>query len=71
MDDEEETNINEIQSYESDQIKLARRWIAELKGDNRDKAVELMRKVRECELTSEEALSLLDGESDKPHHIPD
>ena len=64
MDDEEETNVNEIQSYESDQIKLARRWIAELKGDNRDKAVELLRKVRECELTSEEALSLLDGESD-------
>ena len=64
MDDEEETNVNEIQSYESDQIKLARRWIVELKGDNREKAVELMRKVRECELTSEEALSLLDGESD-------
>jgi hypothetical protein len=64
MDDEEETNVYGIQSYESDQVKLARRWIAELKGGNRDKAVELLRKVRECELTSEEAISLLDCEKD-------
>jgi hypothetical protein len=62
MDDEEDANVYEIRSFESDQVELARRWIAELKGGNRDKAVELLRKVREFELTSEEALSLLTGE---------
>jgi hypothetical protein len=42
MDDEEVTNLCKQYSDESEQIKLARRWIAELEGNNRDKAIELM-----------------------------
>ena len=62
MDDEEVMSAYSESSGESDQIKYARRWIAELKGKNREKAIELMKKVADCELTSEEAIQLLDVE---------
>jgi hypothetical protein len=59
MDDEKATIDQSLQGNEPDQIKYARRWIAELKGENREKAIELMKKVADCELTSEEAIQQL------------
>lgn len=50
---------------ESLQLKLARRWVEELKGGNRGKAVDLMKQIAEGKITSEEALELLDITSNR------
>jgi hypothetical protein len=50
----------ECQGHESDQLKLVHRWLAELDGPNKSKAFELMNRVMAGEVTSQEAIALLD-----------
>ena len=50
-----------LQGRESEQLKLVRRWIGELKGNNRRKAFELMNQVMDIKITNEEAFALLES----------
>ena len=50
-----------LQGRESEQLKLVRRWIGELKGNNRRKAFELMNQVMDVKITNEEAFALLES----------
>jgi len=50
-----------LQGLESEQLKLVRRWIGELEGNNRRKAFELMNQVMDIKITNEEAFALLES----------
>jgi len=61
MNDKTPKIVCTLQGRESEQLKLVRRWIGELKGNNRRKAFELMNQVMDIKITNEEAFALLES----------
>ena len=61
MNDKTPKIVCTLQGRESEQLKLVRRWIGELKGNNRRKAFELMNQVMDVKITNEEAFALLES----------
>jgi hypothetical protein len=61
MDDNTSHTDDEFQSCISEQLRLVRRWLAELEGTNRHRAYDLMQRVMAVEITSEEAFAILEG----------
>jgi hypothetical protein len=61
MDDKTPKIVCTLQGHESEQLKLVRRWLDELEGNNRRKAFELMNKVMDIKITNEEAFALLES----------
>ena len=61
MNDKTPKIVCTLQGSESEQLKLVRRWIGELKGNNRRKAFELMNQVMDIKITNEEAFALLES----------